>query len=117
MNRYCYAISRRAGGLFDLGPVTGKDYLYFFEKARPEWAEPCDIIFDRAEMQKVWETETDLFAILEGPLPADDTTVKNALVSRMFAGHPPLIPLAVVRIEPLFRHPAIQEENNDTTAS
>lgn len=115
MNRHCHAISRRAGGLFDLGAVTGEDYLYFFEKARPAWAEPCDIIFDREEMQKVWSGETDLFAILEGPLPADDTAVKNAIVSRIFAGRHPLIPQAIVRIEPLFRRPDAQEDTNETT--
>lgn len=99
MNRLCYALSRRAGGLFDLGVVVGEDYLYFFEKSCPAWAEPCDIIFDVAQMKLAWDSEASLFAILEGPLPEDDVQVKQALVSRVFAaGDDALIPQAVVRV-------------------
>lgn len=79
--------------------VTAEDYLYFFEKACPAWAEPCDIIFDVVEMKLAWESEASLFAILEGPLPEDNVPVKQALVSRVFAaGDDALIPQAVVRV-------------------
>ncbi|MBK0018741.1 hypothetical protein [Kosakonia sp. S42] len=100
MNRLCYALSRRAGGLFDLGMVTGEDYLYFFEKTCPSWAEPCEIIFDMEEMRLAWNSGADLFAILEGSLPQDDVQVKQALVSRIFStADDALIPQAVVRVD------------------
>lgn len=100
MNR-CYALSKRGGGLADMGRVADADWLYHFEAACPAWTEALDILYDEAGMREAWAREADLWVILPGAPPADEPAAKRAVLVQVFVS---LVPLAVVRTAS-FLHP------------
>lgn len=95
MEKWCYALSRRAGGFCDMMRVTDGDYLYRFQQVCPEWVEPCEIIFDIRGMREVWQNEADLWVILPGQPPLDEVQAKREIIRYVFN---PLIPLALLRV-------------------
>jgi hypothetical protein len=89
-----YALSKRGGGLADMGCVANADWLYHFEAACPVWTEALDILYDDASMREAWAHDADLWVVLAGAPPADEPAAKQAVLTQVFVS---IAPLAVVR--------------------
>lgn len=109
MKNRCFALSKRGGGLADMGLVMNYDWLYHFETVCPAWTEALDIYYDEKTMREIWYSEEDLWVILPGESPADEPETKRALLKLVFA---PVMPLAIVRTASFmyFAGNALQDE-------
>ena len=98
METFCYALSKRGGGLANMGFVADGDFLYKFEVSSPEWVESIEIIYEKKLMLAAWQYEADLWIIIPGSPPKDEPMAKQIVLSQIFVN---IEPLALIRTAPM----------------